>query len=492
MSEDLLAVADWEGRLQRVSPSWTRNLGWSEQELLAQPYASFVHPDDLAEVVEALATRRRSGHAVLYENRVRTVRGGWRTIAWNLAPEPGGRRFSGAGRDMTEERAKQVELETTQASLRQSQKLEAVGQLTGGVAHDFNNLLTIISSSADFLQRPDLPEERRQRYLKAIRETVARASKLTSQLLAFARRQPLKPEAFDVGERVRGTVALVRSLVGARITIEVVDENAGGARAYADAAQFETSLVNLLVNARDAMMGEGRITVTIFATDSIPAVRAHLRRRGAFIGVSVVDTGAGIDPQQIDAIFEPFFTTKAVGKGTGLGLSQVFGFAKQSQGEVEVKSEAGEGAAFTLYLPRSHDLADLKAAAPATSSRVMGGGACVLVVEDNEAVGQFSTEMLQDLGYETTWAGNAAEGLALLCDPTKTFQLVFTDVIMPGMNGIDFAREVRRLFPELPVLLTSGYSDVLALEGSGGFELVQKPYSVETLSHAIATALAAA
>ena len=208
--------------------------------------------------------------------------------------------------------------------------------------------------------------------------------------------------------------------------------------------------------------------------------------------MSVVDTGAGIDPQQIDAIFEPFFTTKAVGKGAGLGLSQVFGFAKQSQGEVEVKSEAGKGAAFTLYLPRSHDLAELKAAAPAASARVLGGGACVLVVEDNEAVGQFSTEMLQDLGYETTWAGNAAEGLALLCDPAKTFQLVFTDVIMPGMNGIDFAREVRRLFPELPVLLTSGCSDVLALEGSGGFELVQKPYSVETLSHAIAAALAAA
>ena len=488
VSEDLLVVGDYEGRLLRVSPSWERTLGWSQEQLLSDAYPSLIHPDDFEGVRTALNVMRETRQPVRYENRVRTAQGGWRTVAWSLAPEPGGERFGGAGRDMTQERSKQAELEAAQAALRQSQKLEAVGQLTGGVAHDFNNLLTIISSSVDFLQRPELPEARRQRYLGAISETVERASKLTSQLLAFARRQPLRPEVFDVGERVKGTVGLVRSLVGARVDIHV--EGADGASlAYADAAQFETALVNLLVNARDAMDGEGEITLRVSSVDSIPPMRTHAHRPGAFIAVSVTDTGSGIGPDQVGSIFEPFFTTKEVGKGTGLGLSQVFGFAKQSHGDVEVCSPLGEGATFTLYLPRSEDLSAIKPGLPLAGARIMGAGACVLVVEDNEAVGQFSTEMLQDLGYETTWASSAADGLALLLDPAKHFELVFTDVIMPGMNGIDFAKEVRRHFPDMPVLLTSGYSDVLAQEGAHGFELVQKPYSVDTLSRAIAVVL---
>ena len=491
VSEDLLVVGDYEGRLLRVSPSWTRTLGWSEAQLLAHAYPSLIHPDDFEGVGAILRDMREANEPVRYENRVRTIRGAWRTIAWSLAPEPGGQRFSGSGRDMTMERTRQAELDAAQDALRQSQKLEAVGQLTGGVAHDFNNLLTIISSSVDFLQRPELPEARKQRYLGAISETVERASKLTSQLLAFARRQPLKPEVFDISERVRGTVALVRSLVGARITIQVHAAPEGECLAYADAGQFETALVNLLVNARDAMDGEGEVTLRVFTSDSVPAVRSHARRPGAFVAISVTDTGKGVPPSQLDSIFEPFFTTKEVGKGTGLGLSQVFGFIKQSHGEVEVVSPPGEGATFTIYLPRSEDLSAVKPGKMISHARIMGAGACVLVVEDNEAVGQFSTEMLRDLGYETTWCGGGAEALTLLLDPDKTFQLVFTDVIMPGMNGIDFAKQVRRQLPDMPVLLTSGYSDVLAAQGTHGFELVSKPYSVETLSRAVAAALRA-
>ena len=379
--------------------------------------------------------------------------------------------------------------ERAEAQLRQSQKLEAVGQLTGGVAHDFNNLLTIIRSSVDFLRRRNLPQERRDRYVNAISDTVDRAAKLTGQLLAFARRQPLSPEVFDVGGQVETVSELIRPLVGARvrIDIEVADP---ACFAQADIGQFETALVNLAVNARDAMAGEGRILIRISRVDAVPAIRAQARRPGAFVAVSVQDTGAGIPADKLEQIFEPFFTTKEVGKGTGLGLSQVFGFAQQSEGEIEVTSEPGRGATFTLFLPRVDKLPDrVDRPAPAHQRRSVGKGARVLIVEDNEAVGQFSTEMLQDLGYATTLASNAAEALEMLTENALRFDLVFSDVIMPGMNGVDLARVLRDRYPALPVVLTSGYSTVLAEEGLHGFELVRKPYSVEVLSGVLSKVL---
>jgi signal transduction histidine kinase len=212
-------------------------------------------------------------------------------------------------------------------ALRQSQKLEAVGQLTGGVAHDFNNLLTVIRSSADFLVRPDLSEERRQRYVEAISDTANRAAKLTGQLLAFARRQPLKPEIFAVGERVLAVADLIRPLVAARVRIETTIECESCA-VEADPNQFETALVNLAVNARDAMDGEGHLAIRTWLAPGMPEVRGHAGAPGACVAVSVSDTGAGIPSELLERIFEPFFTTKEVGKGTGLGLSQVYGFAK--------------------------------------------------------------------------------------------------------------------------------------------------------------------
>ncbi|MFC7478643.1 PAS domain S-box protein [Dankookia sp. GCM10030260] len=236
--------------------------------------------------------------------------------------------------------------------LRQSQKLEAIGQLTGGVAHDFNNLLTVIRSSAGLLRRPSLPEDRRRRYVEAIAETADRAAKLTGQLLAFARRQPLKPEVFAVGDRVASVVALVRPLVGARVRIETEIECEDCA-VKADPNQFETALLNLAVNARDAMDGEGRLTLRTWLASGVPATRGHAGAPGAFVAVSVTDTGSGIASEMMGRIFEPFFTTKEVGKGTGLGLSQVYGFAKQSGGELQVESEVGRGTTFTLYLLRA-------------------------------------------------------------------------------------------------------------------------------------------
>src|SRR3981189_2680288 len=244
--------------------------------------------------------------------------------------------------------------------------MEPIGQLTGGVAHDFNNLLTIIRSATDFLRRRELPEERRRRYVDAISETVERASKLTAQLLAFARRQPLKPQVFNVGNQVDAVAQLIRPLVGGRIRIEV-DIDDPDCFAIADIAQFETALINLAVNGRDAMDGEGQLTIGVKKVRTIPALRVQSARSGDFaaIALALADTGTGIAPDHIEAIFEPFFTTKEVGKGTGLGLSQAFGFAKQSGGDIQVTSPPGQGATFTIYLPQAEVPADASEAAAA-------------------------------------------------------------------------------------------------------------------------------
>jgi PAS domain S-box-containing protein len=382
-----------------------------------------------------------------------------------------------------------TERRQAEEALRQSQKMEAVGQLTGGVAHDFNNLLTIIRSATDFLRRRELTEDRRRRYIDAISDTVDRASKLTGQLLAFARRQPLTPEVFDVGLQVEGIAQLIRPLVGGRIQIglEIRDPECF---AMADVAQFETTLINLAVNSRDAMQGEGLISIQVKKADAIPASGTSERRDGKFIAVSVKDVGTGIPPEKLTAIFEPFYTTKEVGKGTGLGLSQALGFAKQSGGEIVAASTLGEGSTFTIYLPQAEAPsrhADIASAhLEATAS---GRGHRILVVEDNEDVGRFSTELLQDLGYATRRADNAKQALALIAADQWAFDLVFSDVIMPGMNGVELATIIREQHPHLPVVLTSGYSSVLAENAHHGFELIQKPYSVEALSRTLRKAI---
>ena len=382
-----------------------------------------------------------------------------------------------------------TERRQAEEALRQSQKMEAVGQLTGGVAHDFNNLLTIIRSATDFLRRRELTEDRRRRYIDAISDTVDRASKLTGQLLAFARRQPLTPEVFDVTLQVEGIAQLIRPLVGGRIQIglEIRDPECF---AMADVAQFEITLINLAVNSRDAMQGEGLISIRVEKADAIPASGTSERRDGKFIAISVKDMGTGIPTEKLTVIFEPFYTTKEVGKGTGLGLSQALGFAKQSGGEIVAASALGEGSTFTIYLPQAEapsGHADIASAhLEATAS---GRGHRILVVEDNEEVGRFSTELLQDLGYATRRADNAKQALALIAADRWAFDLVFSDVIMPGMNGVELATIIRAQHPHLPVVLTSGYSSVLAENAHHGFEVIQKPYSIEALSRALRKAI---
>jgi CheY-like chemotaxis protein len=271
--------------------------------------------------------------------------------------------------------------------------------------------------------------------------------------------------------------------VGARIEI-VTDIACRRCFVEADASQFETALINIAVNARDAMDGEGRLTLAVKIHSTLPPLRRHGGSPGRFVAVSLTDTGCGIPADKLPHVFEPFFTTKEVGKGTGLGLSQVYGFAKQSGGDVAVESKVGHGTSLTLFLPQvDTEPGEIETVSDSLAPED-GRGRRVLLVEDNKDVGAFSTQLLQDLGYETRWAANAAEALQILEDDSDV-DAVFSDVVMPGMSGIELGREIRRRWPRLPVVLTSGYSHVLAEEGRHGFELLQKPYAADELSRTL-------
>ncbi|WLG94332.1 response regulator [Pseudomonas sp. FP198] len=376
-------------------------------------------------------------------------------------------------------------LRQTEAALHQSQKLEAIGQLTGGVAHDFNNLLTIIRSSVDFLRMPNLSDERRQRYMTAVSETVERASKLTSQLLAFARRQPLTPEIIDVRKQVRSLGDMLETVTGARIHVKVeLCEQPCYIRA--DLSQFETALINMALNARDAMNGQGTLWLRLNCGAGMPPIRGHAGAGQAFAAIALEDTGTGIAPEALEHIFEPFFTTKEVGKGTGLGLSQVFGFAKQSGGNVDVSTVVGKGSVFTLYLPEVEPEEQHEPEGEESSLLVLEKGRRrVLVVEDNLEVGRFANQILQDLGYETAWATNAEQALEMVGPDAMAFDAIFSDVVMPGISGIALARQLRQRRKDLPVVLTSGYSEELAHSGHEGFAFLSKPYSADQVSRVL-------
>jgi PAS domain S-box-containing protein len=480
-SRDLLVVCGFDGIFRSANDAWATTLGWNLAEIEGARFDAFVHPDDRATAGRAFR-RLIDGDALDdVDVRVRMRDGDYRWVSWNAIPT--GDRYYAAGRDITERKA-------LEEQLRQSQKLEAVGQLTGGVAHDFNNLLTVIKSSTDLLKRPDLAEERRVRYVGAISDTVDRAAKLTGQLLAFARRQALRPETFAVDRAVAAVSDMVGTLTGSRVHVELdlPEGDTLDLHVNADPSQFDTALVNLVVNARDAMDGEGHLRIRLRRATAIPAVRAHPRQRGDYVAVSISDTGTGIAPGNLERIFEPFFTTKGVGQGTGLGLSQVFGFAKQSGGEVTVESSPGDGTTFTLYLPR---VAPSASHAPVAEPEALadGHGTRVLVVEDNIDVGAFAEQALRELGYVTVWAKDGHTALAEIGRAPSRFEVVFSDVVMPGMNGVELAGEIRRRRPGLPVVLTSGYSDVLAAEGTHGFDLLRKPYSVADLSRILRRAI---
>lgn len=476
LSPVLKVVAALNGQIEGVNPSWTRTLGWTEAETVGRKILDFISADER----EALAgvLNRLSSAVPVEDTEVSflTREGNIRRVLWTFVPEDGV--LYGFGRDITEQRQ-------AEDALRQSQKLEAIGQLTGGVAHDFNNLLTIIRSSVEFLRRPDLADERRRRYLNAVSDTVDRAAKLTSQLLAFARRQALRPEVFEVSERLRAISDMLDSVTGARIRV-VTDLPGEHCYVRADASQFETALVNIAVNARDAMDGEGKLTLHLDAGTPMPPIRGHAGAAGRFVAVSVTDTGTGIAQADLARIFEPFFPTKEIGKGTGLGLSQVIGFAKQSGGDVDVRSTLGRGTTFILYLPQVEPPETLGLASVDQPEETAGeSGLCILVVEDNLEVGRFCTQILEDLGHRPVWTQNAEAALAAIEESVSNFDAVFSDVVMPGMGGIELVRKLRASHPDLPVILTSGYSHVLAQDDAHGFEVLRKPYSADELARVL-------
>jgi PAS domain S-box-containing protein len=475
----LMLTAKFDGTIIAANPAWTQILGWSVDEIIGTTFFELLHPDDLERTVAAATAMMVEGcHVPKFENRYRTKSGQYRDIDWTAVSD--GQFILALGRDNSDEKIHAHALAQAEDAMRQAQKMEAIGHFTGSVAHDFNNLLTVITGSVELLRRPNLSEDRRAKFLNAIGDTAERATKLTGQLLAFARRQTLKPELFDVNKSVAEVADVVRTLTGSRIQLDLKLPNEQ-LLTLADRSQFDTAVINLAINARDAMNGEGRLTIATERVTRIPERRLHKAVVGDFVAVSVTDTGSGIREGDIAKIFEPFFTTKEVGHGTGLGLSQVIGFAKQSGGDIHVCSKLDLGSTFTLYLPHAsgNGASDSDKLSVAAAD---GIGVCVLVVEDNASVGEFAASALLELGYDIVLVDSPHRALAELAKNNDRFHVVFTDVIMPGMSGIELGEEVRRLYPDLPVVLTSGYSHVLAQNSSRGFELLPKPYSVEQLS----------
>lgn len=390
--------------------------------------------------------------------------------------------FAKITRDITERKRAQDEVDRQRDILSHAQKLEAIGRITGGVAHDFNNLLTIIRSAADLLGMNNLAAEKRARYVEIIAETAERAALMTKQLLAFAREQPLHPEVFSIASCIQALTHVIEMTVGAKIQVNI-DLPTDLKDVHADAGQFEAAFLNLVINSRDAMPAGGTLQISACYSDRLPSLHEHADTGdifGHFIAVTIKDTGCGIEPSAIDQIFEPFFTTKELNKGTGLGLSQVYGFAKQSGGEVVVESQVGEGTAFTLYLPCAQEQpsADSVESSSEESRHVRSRN--LLLVEDNEMVGGFTQSALSDVGHNVSWALNAEAALEML-DAGQEFDLVLSDVVMPGMSSIELAQEIQRRWPDLRVVLSSGYSPALAQKGGHGFELLQKPYTLDQL-----------
>ena len=494
LSQDLLVIVEAKGSLMAVNTAWTKLLGWEAQELVGSRFLEFVHPDDVEATIAAFAGIFEAPLTTPYEYRFRHKDGTYRWFAWTGAFEDG--RVYANGRHVTAEKEQAEALRQAEEALRQSQKMEAVGQLTGGIAHDFNNLLTGISGSLELLQAR-VSQGRAadaERYIGAAQGAARRAASLIHRLLAFSRRQTLDPKSTNINRLVAGMEELIRRTVGTGIEIEVVA--AGGLwNTLADPNQIENALLNLCINARDAMPEGGRLTVeTANRWLDERAARDRDLPPGQYVSLCVSDTGTGMTPDIIARAFDPFFTTKPIGMGTGLGLSMVYGFARQSGGQLRIYSEVGQGTMVCLYLPRHRtkedddDLPVQMAVLPVAEQ-----GETVLVVDDEPTVLMLVTEVLQELGYAAVEAVDGAGGLKVLQSGLR-LDLLITDVGLPGgINGRQLADAGRILRPDLKVLFITGYAEN-AVVGNGhlepGMHVLTKPFAIDALANRITTIIA--
>ncbi|HEX3346595.1 MAG TPA: PAS domain S-box protein [Acetobacteraceae bacterium] len=467
-------VTSWNMGAERIE-------GYIAADIVGEHFSRFYTPEDRDSGLPwaALETARRDGRYEAEGWRVR--KDGtrfWASAVIDAVRDDDGQLvgFAKITRDMTERREAQLRLEDSREQLFQSQKMEALGQLTGGIAHDFNNLLTAILGAADIASRHLGNPEKLQRMMDGIQNSARRGGELTKQLLAFARRRPLEPKLIDLDEQLPALAGLLHSSL--RGNIEMVTEFEPELWSIeADPSQLELSLLNLAVNARDAMPAGGQLRFAARNVVLAGEIEGHV---GDYAAISVEDTGTGIPAEIRPRIFEPFFTTKQFGQGTGLGLAQVYGFAQQSKGAVTVQSAEGRGTTMTLYLP-SRGVA-------ATSRSRQGSETApkssVLVVEDDPFLAELAADLVREIGYESHVAHSAAEALAKL-SRIPGIQLVFSDVIMPGgMSGLELARKVRVRYPELPIVLTTGYSEAVG-SAPDEFPVIPKPYDVRQLASSL-------
>ena len=486
LSIDMMAALRHDGVITAVNPAWTATLGWLEHEIVGLNLHDLVHAEDAAALRDGLnhiaadpATRR-------FECRCRHKSDGYRAISW--AAVPGGGFLNAVGRDVTVEKTRAQALRQADADLRQSQKMEAVGQLTGGLAHDFNNLLAGISGSLELLDMR-LKQGRTEglgRYIDAAQAGARRAAALTHRLLAFSRRQTLdpKPTAFDT--LVGDMADLIRRTVGPSISLRFIS-SADVWPVRLDAHQLENALLNLCLNARDAMPDGGCLTIETsnLVLDAGTATARHLPA-GELVALRVTDTGSGMTPDVLMRIFDPFFTTKPTGQGTGLGLSMVYGFVRQSGGAVRAQSAPGKGSTLWLYFPR-HQGPLTPVAAPLAQNvgDHTGRGETVLVVDDEPAVRMLVAEALEEAGYTVIQAANGMAAMAVLESDT-TLNMLVTDVGLPeGLNGRQVADAARALRPGLRVLFITGYAEKVVFGGDGldlDMQILTKPFAMDDLA----------